>query len=58
MPLIAALGRVRQISVFKISLVYRLNFRTAKATKRNPVWNTGLEMKVVEKSDLEWKIGP
>jgi hypothetical protein len=38
MPLIPALGR--QISEFTISLVYRENFWTAKATRRNPVSKT------------------
>jgi hypothetical protein len=32
-------GRGRQISEFKASLVYRVNSRTDKATKRNPVLN-------------------
>jgi hypothetical protein len=30
-------GRGRQISEFKASLVYRVSFRTARATQRNPV---------------------
>jgi hypothetical protein len=30
-------GRVRQISEFEASLVYRVLSRTAKATQRNPV---------------------
>jgi hypothetical protein len=30
-------GRGRQISEFKASLVYRVSFRTAGATQRNPV---------------------
>jgi hypothetical protein len=29
--------RDRQISEFKASLVYRVSFRTARATQRNPV---------------------
>ena len=39
MPLIPALGRQRQLDLceFKTSLVYRVSFRTAKATQRNPV---------------------
>jgi hypothetical protein len=38
MPLIPVLGRQRQgISEFKVSLVYRVSFRTARATQRNPV---------------------
>jgi hypothetical protein len=32
-------GRGRQISEFKASLVYRVSFRTARATQRNPVKN-------------------
>jgi hypothetical protein len=30
-------GRGRQISEFEASLVYRVSFRTARATQRNPV---------------------
>jgi hypothetical protein len=30
-------GRGRQISEFKVSLVYRMSSRRAKATQRNPV---------------------
>jgi hypothetical protein len=30
-------GRGRQISEFEASLVYRVSFRTARATNRNPV---------------------
>jgi hypothetical protein len=30
-------GRGRQISQFEASLVYRVSFRTARATQRNPV---------------------
>ena len=30
-------GRGRQISEFEVSMVYRVNSRTAKATQRNPV---------------------
>ena len=30
-------GRSRQISEFEASLVYKVNFRTARATQRNPV---------------------
>jgi hypothetical protein len=30
-------GRRRWISEFKASLVYRVSFRTARATQRNPV---------------------
>jgi hypothetical protein len=30
-------GRGRQISKFKVSLVYRVSSRTARATQRNPV---------------------
>jgi hypothetical protein len=37
-PLIPALGgRGRWISEFEASLVYRVSFRTARATQRNPV---------------------
>jgi hypothetical protein len=32
-------GRGRQISEFEASLVYKVSFRTAKATQRNPVSN-------------------
>jgi hypothetical protein len=38
MPLIPALGgRGRRISEFQASLVYKVSFRTARATQRNPV---------------------
>ena len=38
MPLIPALGRQRQVNFeFKASLVYRVSFRKARATQRNPV---------------------
>ena len=30
-------GRGRQISEFKANLVYKVSFRTARATQRNPV---------------------
>jgi hypothetical protein len=30
-------GRGRQISEFKASLVYKVSYRTARATQRNPV---------------------
>jgi hypothetical protein len=30
-------GRGRRISEFEASLVYRVSFRTARATQRNPV---------------------
>jgi hypothetical protein len=30
-------GRGRQISEFEVSLVYRVSFRTARATQRNSV---------------------
>jgi hypothetical protein len=33
-------GRGRQISEFEASLVYRVSFRTARATQRNPVLKT------------------
>ena len=36
-PLIPALGRGRWISEFKASLVYKVNSRTARAARRNPV---------------------
>jgi hypothetical protein len=32
-------GRVRQISEFEASLVYRMGSRTARATQKNPVSN-------------------
>jgi hypothetical protein len=31
-------GRGRQISEFKVSLVYQVSSRTARATQGNPVW--------------------
>lgn len=37
MPLVPDRGR--QISRFKASLVYKMNFRTAKTTQKNPVSN-------------------
>jgi hypothetical protein len=33
-------GRGRQISELKVSLVYRVSSRTARATQRNPVLKT------------------
>jgi hypothetical protein len=33
-------GRGRQISEIEASLVYRMSFRTARATQRNPVLKT------------------
>jgi hypothetical protein len=33
-------GRSRWISEFKASLVYRVSFRTVRATQRNPVSKT------------------
>jgi hypothetical protein len=39
MPLISTLGRqVADLCEFKASLVYRVSSRTARATRRNPVW--------------------
>jgi hypothetical protein len=37
--LIPALGRLRQVdlSEFEVRLVYRVSYRTARATQRNPV---------------------
>jgi hypothetical protein len=41
MLLIPVLGRQRQAdSEFKASLLYRVSFRTARATQRNPVSKT------------------
>jgi hypothetical protein len=39
MPLILALGKQRQADLyeFETSLGYRVSFKTAKATQRNPV---------------------
>jgi hypothetical protein len=37
-PLTLALGRQRQVDEFKVSLVYRVSSKTARATQRNPVW--------------------
>ena len=37
MPLVP--GRGRQISEFEASLVYKMSFKTARATQRNPVSN-------------------
>jgi hypothetical protein len=41
-PLIPAHRRQRQVDLceFKANLVYRASFRTARATQRNPVWET------------------
>jgi hypothetical protein len=33
-------GRGRRISEFEVSLVYRVNIRTARGTQRNPVSKT------------------
>jgi hypothetical protein len=37
MDLKLALSSGRQISEFKANMVYRVSFRTVKATQRNPV---------------------
>jgi hypothetical protein len=39
MPLIPALGRLRQIFEFEASLVYKVSSRTARSIQRNPVSN-------------------
>ena len=41
MPFISALRRQRQVDLceFGASLVYRVSFRTVRATQRNPVLN-------------------
>jgi hypothetical protein len=44
-------GRGRQISEFKASLVYRVSFRTAGATQRNPV-SKKKKKKTTTKRDL------
>jgi hypothetical protein len=38
-------GRGRQISEFKATLAYIVSFRTARATKRNPVCKTNKQNK-------------
>jgi hypothetical protein len=38
-------GRGRRISEFKVSLVYRVSSRTARATQRNPVLKNQKEKK-------------
>jgi hypothetical protein len=44
MPLIPALGgRGRQISEFKASLIYRVSFRTARATQRKTIQTRALK---------------
>jgi hypothetical protein len=49
-------GRGRQISEFKASLVYRVSFRTARATQRNPVSkNKKIKKKKKEKKRKEKK---
>jgi hypothetical protein len=52
-------GRGRQISEFKVSLIYRVGSRTAKATQRNPVSknkNKTSNNKTFMKSSLEYVI--
>jgi hypothetical protein len=39
-------GRGRQISEFEVSLVYKVNSRTARATQRNPVWKNKNKNKI------------
>ena len=36
-PVLGVWGRGRQISEFKASLVYRVSFKTTRATQRNDV---------------------
>jgi hypothetical protein len=41
-------GRGRQISQIKVSLVYKVSSRTAKATQRNPVLKTTTTKRLVQ----------
>jgi hypothetical protein len=42
-------GRGRRISEFEASLVYKVSFRTARATQRNPVSKTPKKKKKKKK---------
>ena len=52
MPLISARQRQRQVDLceFKANLVYRVSFKTARATQRNPVSKKQTNKKVRKKS--------
>jgi hypothetical protein len=42
-------GRGRQFSEFKVSLVYRVSFRTVRATQKNPVSNKQTNKQTTQK---------
>ena len=46
-------GRGRQISEFEASLVYRVSYRTARATQRNPVSKNQKEKKIKKELFVE-----
>jgi hypothetical protein len=49
-------GRGRWISEFKASLVYRVSFRTARATQRNPVSKNQTQKAKTKNKSLLWQI--
>jgi len=57
-------GRSKKISKFEASLVYRVSFRTASATQRNPVSNNNnnnnnnTKQKQEEKRERKWEFIP
>jgi hypothetical protein len=59
MPLIPALRRQGQADLceFEASLVYRVSFRTARATQRNPVLNKQKQNKKESKGRISEGLG-
>jgi hypothetical protein len=49
-------GRGRWISEFEASLVYRVSFRTARATQRNPVLKTKNKKQKAKTKKKPWVV--